>query len=326
MKNGLNSVRARNPPVWNVIPFPAKQSDRHSDSAECEKRLTEFMRTNGILRFNTKEYQAKREDLEFLRTLGSGTCGVVQEMRFKPTGDIMAVKQMRRSCNKEENKRVLMDLEVVMRSHDCPYIVKYYGCFITDSEVWICMELMTTCLDKLIKAIRTGIPERVLGKMAVSIVKALDYLKEKLGIIHRDVKPSNMLLDMKGTIKLCDFGISGRLVDSIVKSGNAGCTAYMAPEKILPDGHGYDIRSDVWSLGISLVELATGRFPYESCSTDFELCTRILQDPPPKLSTSDGFSQEFCNFVDKCLAKNCAVRPKFQELLVRSRDRQCTWQ
>lgn len=113
---------------------------------------------------------------------------------------------MRRSGNKEENKQIIMDLEVVLRSNECPYIVRCLGCFVTDvkietyfiyfciiigvdfflkSEVWICMELMATCLDKLIRRTQKGIPEEVLGKMAVSVVRALNYLKAKQRIIHR---------------------------------------------------------------------------------------------------------------------------------------------
>lgn len=119
------------------------------------------------------------------------------------------------------------------------------------------MELMGTCAEKLKKRVQGPIPERILGKMTVAvsgqagmwagrdppprprvtgalppsslqIVKALYYLKEKHGVIHRDVKPSNILLDERGQIKLCDFGISGRLVDSKAKTRSAGCAAYMA--------------------------------------------------------------------------------------------------
>lgn len=99
------------------------------------------------------------------------------------------------------------------------------------------MELMDTSLDKFYKFIyeklNKRIPEPVLGKIAYATVKALNYLKEELKIIHRDVKPSNILLDRKGNIKLCDFGISGQLVDSIAKTRDAGCRPYMAVSNLL---------------------------------------------------------------------------------------------
>ncbi|XP_045847003.1 dual specificity mitogen-activated protein kinase kinase 7 isoform X1 [Meles meles] len=268
-----------------------------------------------------QRYQAEINDLENLGEMGSGTCGQVWKMRFRKTGHVIAVKQMRRSGNKEENKRILMDLDVVLKSHDCPYIVQCFGTFITNTDVFIAMELMGTCAEKLKKRVQGPIPERILGKMTVAIVKALYYLKEKHGVIHRDVKPSNILLDERGQIKLCDFGISGRLVDSKAKTRSAGCAAYMAPERIDPPDPtkpDYDIRADVWSLGISLVELATGQFPYKNCKTDFEVLTKVLQEEPPLLPGHMGFSGDFQSFVKDCLTKDHRKRPKYNKLLEHS--------
>ncbi|KAK7473820.1 hypothetical protein BaRGS_00034927 [Batillaria attramentaria] len=286
------------------------------DSAEIDQKIEEIMKQSGILTLNKQKIRTEITDLESQGELGHGTCGQVVRMLHKPSGMLMAVKQMRRSGNREENKRIIMDLDVVIKSHDCPYIVQCVGTFITRSEVWICMELMSTCLDKLLKRTGQAIPEKVLGKMAVAIVKALHYLKERHGVIHRDVKPSNMLLDAKGTVKLCDFGISGRLVDSKAKTRSAGCAAYMAPERIDPPDPtrpDYDIRADVWSLGISLVELATGEFPYKNCRTDFEVLTKVLQEEPPQLSRE--FSDDLRSFVKDCLTKDYKRRPKYKRLL-----------
>lgn len=125
-----------------------------------------------------------------------------------------------------------MDLEVVMKSNDCNYIVQFYGALFKEGDCWICMELMDTSLDKFYKFIcereNERIPESILAKITAATVKALDYLKQKLNIIHRDVKPSNILLHKRGDIKLCDFGISGQLVDSIARTKDAGCRPYMA--------------------------------------------------------------------------------------------------
>uniref|UniRef100_K1PJ65 mitogen-activated protein kinase kinase n=1 Tax=Magallana gigas TaxID=29159 RepID=K1PJ65_MAGGI len=272
-------------------------------SADIEQKYKEIMKMTGILTLNKTKHNTDINDMEPLGELGHGTCGQVIKMRHKPTNHLMAVKQMRRSGNKEENKRIIMDLDVVLKCHDYPYIVQCIGTFITPSEVWICMELMSTCLDKLLKRTRLPIPEKILGKMAVAIVRALDYLKERHGVIHRDVKPSNILLDQNGTVKLCDFGISGRLVDSKAKTRSAGCAAYMAPERIDPPDPqrpDYDIRADVWSLGITLVELATGEFPYKDCKTDFEVLTKVLQDDPPLLTPGPAYSHELCSFIRDC--------------------------
>ncbi|GCB80770.1 hypothetical protein scyTo_0023238, partial [Scyliorhinus torazame] len=99
---------------------------------EIEQKLQEIMKQTGYLTIGGQRYQAEICDLENLGEIGSGTCGQVWKMRFKKSGHIIAVKQMRRSGNKEENKRILMDLDVVLKSHDCPYIVQCYGTFITN--------------------------------------------------------------------------------------------------------------------------------------------------------------------------------------------------
>ena len=183
------------------------------------------------------------------------------------------------------------------------------------------MEPMDTCLDKLQRHMATmgkkGIPENVLGKVTVGVVTALDYLKREYKVIHRDVKPSNILIRSNGDVKVCDFGIAGNLVDSKAKTRDQGCPAYMSPERIDPPGDNptYDIRADVWSLGVTLVELSTGQYPYKNVNATFQLMTEILQSPAPNIDKSDGFTDEFVDFVSVCLIKDVNLRPKYDKLL-----------
>lgn len=279
-----------------------------------KEKFDQVMERHGILIINGVDTKAGRDDMEDMGEIGFGTCGHVYKMRHKPSGTLMAVKQMPRNNNEEEIKRIAMDLDVVLKSRDCPYIVHCLGCFIFDAEVWICMELMSTCFDRLLRITKKPIPERILGKVTVATVEALSYLKDNHNVIHRDVKPSNILLDERGNVKLCDFGISGRLVDSKAKTRSAGCAAYMAPERIEPHRKQYDIRADVWSLGITLLELATGQLPYHDCQTDFEVLTKVIECDAPRLPPN-CFSDRFYEFVEKCLTKDCLLRPKYKELL-----------
>jgi mitogen-activated protein kinase kinase 7 len=109
------------------------------------------------------------DDLTSVSELGQGTCGQVYKMMHNPTGFMMAVKQMGITGVAEENKRIIMDLDVVLKSHDCAEIVKCLGYFISETDVWICMELMSMCFDKLLKHIRQPIPEEILGKVSVAV-------------------------------------------------------------------------------------------------------------------------------------------------------------
>ncbi|XP_015794871.1 dual specificity mitogen-activated protein kinase kinase 7 [Tetranychus urticae] len=298
-----------------------------SSGSENKPNLSDRFTRNCTLQVNGKTYKCEMEDLEFICDLGFGSCGQVTEMKHKESGITVAVKQMRRSGNDEETKRIAMDLDVLLKCSSCKYIVQCYGYLICNSEVWICMERMTTCFEKLLKKLnpqtnetnskkkKKGIPQDVLGKVAVATVKALDYLKEKHDVIHRDVKPSNILINMKGEVKLCDFGISGKLVNSKARTRQAGCAAYMAPERIEPPEPSYDVRADIWSLGITLLELATGENPYPGCQTDFEVLTKVMTAPPPRLPEDGDFMPQLRQFINSCLIKNFKERPKYKELL-----------
>ncbi|CAH8834403.1 unnamed protein product [Trichobilharzia szidati] len=289
--------------------------DRQHDKYDFESLQREIAKRSGVLVFGNKVLHAKTDDFINEGCLGSGTCSSVYKMRHRSKHDIvMAVKQMRVSSTyEEENKRIMMDLNIVTKSFDCAHIVECFGIFFSGGDVWICMEVMSTCLDKLYHDLHRPFPEKVLGKVTVAITTALDYLKRKHNVMHRDVKPSNMLLSYQGVIKLCDFGISGILKDSIARSRQPGCTGYMAPERL--NNATYDVRADIWSLGISLLELATGSFPYTGTQIEFAIMTKIISDPPPSLPHHIPFTQAFRQFVELCLTKDHTQRPKYRSLM-----------
>ncbi|NXO45243.1 MP2K6 kinase, partial [Locustella ochotensis] len=261
-----------------------------------------------------ENFEVKADDLEPISELGRGAYGVVEKMRHMPSGQIMAVKRIRATVNSQEQKRLLMDLDISMRTVDCPFTVTFYGALFREGDVWICMELMDTSLDKFYKhVIDKGltIPEDILGKIAVSIVKALEHLHSKLSVIHRDVKPSNVLINTQGQVKMCDFGISGYLVDSVAKTMDAGCKPYMAPERINPELNqkGYSVKSDIWSLGITMVG------PAAACRLH-----RELRQPPaqPALAVPpSSFPQSLQDLIFQALRlkKNSKERPTYPELM-----------
>ncbi|XP_018428890.1 PREDICTED: dual specificity mitogen-activated protein kinase kinase 4 isoform X2 [Nanorana parkeri] len=302
-------------------------SSEQATKSRLERLRTHSIESSGKLKLSPEQHwDFTAEDLKDLGEIGRGAYGSVNNMMHNPSGQIMAVKRIRSTVDEKEQKQLLMDLDVVMRSSDCPYIVQFYGALFREGDCWICMELMATSFDKFYKYVYSSlddvIPEEILGKITLATVKALNHLKENLKIIHRDIKPSNILLDRNGNIKLCDFGISGQLVDSIAKTRDAGCRPYMAPERIDPSAsrQGYDVRSDVWSLGITLYELATGRFPYPKWNSVFDQLTQVVKGDPPQLSNSEEreFSPSFINFVNLCLTKDESKRPKYRELLKHS--------
>uniref|UniRef100_A0A4W6BTZ9 mitogen-activated protein kinase kinase n=1 Tax=Lates calcarifer TaxID=8187 RepID=A0A4W6BTZ9_LATCA len=171
----------------------------------------------------------------------------------------------------ELQKQIMSELEILYKC-DSPYIITFFSAFFVENRISICTEFMDGgSLD-----VYKRIPEHVLGRIAVAVVKGLTYLWS-LKILHRDVKPSNMLVNTRGQVKLCDFGVSTQLVNSIAKT-YVGTNAYMAPERI--SGEQYGIHADVWSVGISFME-------------PLQLLQCIVDEDPPVLPV-DQFSENCC--------------------------------
>ncbi|KZO98851.1 kinase-like protein [Calocera viscosa TUFC12733] len=254
-------------------------------------------------------------ELELMEELGRGNYGTVKKVLHRPTNTVMAMKEIRLELEESKLNAIIMELDILHRAV-APEIVEFYGAFFIESCVYYCMEYMDAgSLDRLCGA---GVPDPVLARITHAMVRGLHFLKDDLQIIHRDVKPTNVLVNRKGEVKLCDFGVSGQLEKSLAKT-NIGCQSYMAPERIQGESQNnlgtYTVASDVWSLGLSMIEMALGKYPYppETYANVFAQLTAIVHGPPPELPP--GYSQETEDFVALCLRKDPAQRPTYAELL-----------
>ncbi|KAF2764858.1 mitogen-activated protein kinase [Teratosphaeria nubilosa] len=265
----------------------------------------------------------RSEDLEVIKDLGAGNGGTVSKVRHTGMGIIMARKIIHVEAKKEVRKRIVRELQIM---HECnsPNIVTFYGAFMNESgDVTMCMEYMDVgSLDSISKNFG---PVRVdvLGKIAEAVLGGLKYLYIAHKIMHRDIKPSNVLVNSRGQIKLCDFGVSSELENSVADTF-VGTGTYMAPERI--QGSPYTVKSDVWSVGLTLMELAIGKFPFSISSEDeddedaggpqgiLDLLQQIVLEPSPQLPKSDAFPQILEDVIAKCLMKDPGDRPTPQEL------------
>ncbi|XP_042158024.1 dual specificity mitogen-activated protein kinase kinase 1 isoform X2 [Oncorhynchus tshawytscha] len=342
-----NTVNGTGATETNLEALQKKLEELELDEQQ-RKRLEAFLTQK------QKVGELKDHDMEKICELGAGNGGVVFKVSHRPSGLIMARKLIHLEIKPAIRNQIIRELQVL---HECnsPYIVGFYGAFYSDGEISICMEHMDGgSLDQSLK--KAGkIPEQILGKVSIAVIKGLSYLREKHKIMHRDVKPSNILVNSRGEIKLCDFGVSGQLIDSMANSF-VGTRSYMSPERL--QGTHYSVQSDIWSMGLSLVEMAVGRFPIpppdtreleiifgfpvegDACSSD---TTSPKPIPPGQPGSSCGpdsrppmaifelldyivnepppklpgiFGVEFQDFVNKCLIKNPADRADLKQLMV----------
>lgn len=272
-------------------------------------------------------FRISLDELEPISELGGGNYGSVQKVLHVPTGVTMAMKEIRLELDEASFRQIIMELDVLHRCH-MDNIVDFYGAFFMEGAVYICMEYMDG--GSVNKIYEGGIPEKFLKYITYEVVRGLNSLKEGYNIIHRDVKPTNVLCSTSGKVKLCDFGVSGNLVASIAKT-NIGCQAYMAPERIRGSANtaarpaskqphyssaAYTSESDVWSLGLSIVEMSEGHYPYppDSYSNIFSQLSAIVDGQPPGLDPKK-YSQEACEFVSRLVSKNPNSRPRYFEIL-----------
>uniref|UniRef100_A0A3Q1BC41 mitogen-activated protein kinase kinase n=1 Tax=Amphiprion ocellaris TaxID=80972 RepID=A0A3Q1BC41_AMPOC len=246
--------------------------------------------------------QINAQDIHYQEQLGHGNGGTVYKAYHVLGKRVLAVKVIPLDITVELQKQIMSELEILYKC-DSPYIITFFSAFFVENRISICTEFMDGgSLD-----VYKRIPEHVLGRIAVAVVKGLTYLWS-LKILHRDVKPSNMLVNTRGQVKLCDFGVSTQLVNSIAKT-YVGTNAYMAPERI--SGEQYGIHADVWSVGISFMEC----FPCSGLISYLlsKLVCSTSQDPP--VLHIGQFSEKFVHFITQCMRRHPKERPAPNNLM-----------
>ncbi|KAG1862550.1 kinase-like domain-containing protein [Suillus subalutaceus] len=250
--------------------------------------------------------------LEVLSRLGEGQGGAVHKVRDRRNNFILARKTITtREAPLKQLEREL-SISATSKHHN---IIRFHGAYMSpsSSEVKVMMEYCAgrslEAVGKRIKEKNARISEKVAGRIAEGVLQGLSYL-HSLKTIHRDIKPSNILLTGEGVVRLCDFGVSGELVRSMAGTFT-GTSFYMAPERI--SGKEYSIRADVWSTGITLLELVQNRYPFPEDLTSIELIVYITQGQPPQLTDEESdnivWSDEMKDFIRQTLIIDHQIRP-----------------
>eukprot|EP01083_Nonionella_stella_P167076 560590_1 len=250
------------------------------------------------------------EDIfDIIQPLGEGAFGMVYKALDKRDGELVAIKIM-----PVEVESGSMEKEIqLLRSCKSHYIVNFRGSYKKDFNIWIVMEYCGagSVLD-IMRATGDNLTEHQIKMVMRESLNGLEYIHSK-NIVHRDIKACNVLLDDRGACKLADLGVSKDTTQYGPAQTTVGTPYWMAPE-ILAKG-AYNVKADIWSLGITAIEMATGKPPH-SDKPPLQVIYLIPKAPPPNLpEDEDHWSDQFRDFVSCCCIKDPNKRPSATELL-----------
>ncbi|XP_037822198.1 serine/threonine-protein kinase hippo [Lucilia sericata] len=253
--------------------------------------------------------QPPEKVFDIICKLGEGSYGSVYKALHKESSSIVAIKLVPVESDLHD---IIKEISI-MQQCDSPYVVRYYGSYFKQYDLWICMEYCGAgSVSDIMRLRKKTLTEDEIATILSDTLKGLVYLHLRRKI-HRDIKAGNILLNTEGFAKLADFGVAGQLTDTMAKRNTViGTPFWMAPEVI--EEIGYDCVADIWSLGITALEMAEGKPPYGDIHP-MRAIFMIPQKPPPSFREPDRWSTEFIDFVSRCLVKNPEERATASDLL-----------
>ncbi|KAL8043869.1 hypothetical protein ABFX02_08G011200 [Erythranthe guttata] len=266
-----------------------------------------------------KKFPLNAKDYQLYEEVGEGVSATVYRALCIPLDVIVAIKVLDlEKCNNDLDgiRREVQTLLLI----DHPNVLRAHCSFTTEHNLWVVTPYMDggSCLHIIKSDYPDGFEEPVIATILHEVLKALVYLHAH-GHIHRDVKAGNILIDTDGTVKLADFGVAACMFDTgdRQRSRNTfvGTPCWMAPE-VMQQLHGYDFKADIWSFGITALELAHGHAPF-SKYPPMKVLLMTLQNAPPGLDyeRDKRFSKSFKEMVAACLVKDPKKRPSSEKLL-----------